>query len=251
MLYDCQNSPVKIDTVEIFTWSAGYFEISSREFAALAFRTYGEADVFCAGKHYSVTPGQLLYMPQGISYNAEYTDTEMIAIHFKTAVPDKEPEIYNLQHTEECELLFRDAHTLWKNKAPGYIPRTMSLFYTILAKVSENAENISLPQSFTNAVAIINAEFLSSSLSIGEICKKAAISETSLRELFRKHYKKTPVEYITDLRIEHARSLIASNTPIETAALMSGFNDPKYFSRVVFCSPKILHILFITSVKTL
>ncbi|MBQ3224580.1 MAG: helix-turn-helix domain-containing protein, partial [Oscillospiraceae bacterium] len=46
-------------------------------------------------------------------------------------------------------------------------------------------------------------------------------------------YKKTPVEYITDLRIEHARSLIASNTPIETAALMSGFNDPKYFSRVV------------------
>lgn len=233
MLYDCQNPPVKIDTVEIFTWSAGYFKIPSRGFAGLAFRIYGDADIRCAGKHYSVTPGQLLYMPQDISYDADYTDTEMIAIHFRTATTDKELEIYDLQKPKNVEVLFRDACTLWKNKEPGYLPRLMTIFYKILSEVSENETNVLLPKSFTDAIAIINVSFRSSSLTIGNICKEAAISETSLRELFRKHYKKTPVEYITDLRIEHARNLIASNVSVEEAAFQSGFNDPKYFSRVV------------------
>lgn len=62
--------------------------------------------------------------------------------------------------------------------------------------------------------------------------------------MFKKYYLKTPVEYITDLRLEYARNLISGNMPIEQAALGSGFSDPKYFARVVKknfgCTPKDL-----------
>lgn len=62
--------------------------------------------------------------------------------------------------------------------------------------------------------------------------------------LFQKYYDKTPIEYITQLRLEHARNLIACGMVIEQAAEKSGFNDSKYFARVVKkylgCTPREL-----------
>ena len=90
----------------------------------------------------------------------------------------------------------------------------------------------------------INLNFTSSEISVEDICKSSGISATSLRSLFNRHYKKTPTEYITDLRLERARNLIACGISVENAALDSGFNDPKYFARVVKnnfgCTPREL-----------
>ena len=63
-----------------------------------------------------------------------------------------------------------------------------------------------------------------------------------LRRLFKKYYDKTTIEYITSLRLEYARNLISNGMSIENAASESGFNDSKYFARVVKkqfgCSPR-------------
>ena len=59
------------------------------------------------------------------------------------------------------------------------------------------------------------------------------ICETSFRELFKKYYIKTPIEFITDLRIENAKGLISNGLSVEAAAYESDFNDSKYFARIV------------------
>ena len=50
------------------------------------------------------------------------------------------------------------------------------------------------------------------------------------------------MEYITKSRLESARNLISCGVPIAQAAEQSGFNDPKYFARVVKkhfgCTPR-------------
>ncbi|MBR7135445.1 MAG: helix-turn-helix domain-containing protein, partial [Bacteroidaceae bacterium] len=84
---------------------------------------------------------------------------------------------------------------------------------------------------FLDAVARINGSYTQSDLSISDICKAAGIGQTTFRQLFRQVYRKTPMDYVLDLRLDRARNLIAGGALVETAALESGFNDPKYFSR--------------------
>ena len=122
--------------------------------------------------------------------------------------------------------------------------KCLSVLYRILGMLAENEMQVSLPAHFTQAVRGLHEGFCRSQLRIGAVCKQAAISETVFRELFRKHYGKTPVEYVTELRLEYARGLIAEGIPVETAALESGFSDAKYFARVVRrkmgCTPRQL-----------
>ena len=100
-----------------------------------------------------------------------------------------------------------------------------------------------LPPHFLRAISYINANY-NSNITTATICAASGIGATVFRQLFKAHYRKTPVEYITELRLEHARNRIAGGVPIEQAAADSGFNDPKYFARVVKryfnCTPRDL-----------
>jgi two-component system response regulator YesN len=96
-----------------------------------------------------------------------------------------------------------------------------------------------LPEYFLRAVSCIQDHFTDHQLSIPGICKEAY-----LRTLFHQNYGKTPTEYITELRLEHARNLISCGASVEAAAGESGFSGPKYFARVVKkhfgCTPRNL-----------
>lgn len=233
MLYDGDNSVLNIQGVAHMQWSSGKFRISPRSFSALAYRIRGNAAITVAGKTYHVGPNDILYLPQHLAYTAEYSDTEMLVLHFVTAFDDAEPQVYTAANAEKLHKSFLRAHSLWQDKAPGYTAYIMAQLYNILGQVCEGAAVASLPSGFLKAIAYINANFRSNSLSVPQICEIAGISATSFRALFKRQYQTTPLNYITGLRLEHARNLISGGMPIEDAALESGFNDPKYFARTV------------------
>ncbi|MBQ1256926.1 MAG: helix-turn-helix domain-containing protein [Clostridia bacterium] len=244
MICNCNNPILSLVGVELVHWKASFFEIAPREYAALTFRVKGTASIKVDNKTYSVHENEVLYLPQGVAYTAEYDDNEILAIHFKTQSDDKEAEIYSLANSEEIHQAFLKAHEIWKNKEPGYEANVLSHLYWVFAKLCGNTLSEKLPPHFTKALSYINLHYKDSALCAGNICKNAGISQTTLRTLFKKYYQKTPTEYITQLRIEYARSLISCGTPIEQAAEKSGFNDSKYFARVVkkhlHCTPREL-----------
>lgn len=108
----------------------------------------------------------------------------------------------------------------------------------------EKKTEINLPTYFLKAISYINANYKNSALNVETICVKAGIGTTTFRKLFKNHYQKTPIQYITSLRLESARNLISCGISIENAAYESGFNDLKYFARVVKkyfnCTPREL-----------
>lgn len=233
MLYDNDNPITQLIGVERMNWTGGKFRISPRPFSALAFRISGTAAITVGGQEYHVGPGEILYLPQKLAYTANYADTEMLVIHFTTAFDDVAPQVCTVSDPEKLHRTFLRAHTLWQDKRPGYGFFVMAQVYHILGQLSEDAAVQSLPGGFLKAVSYINANFRSNSLTVPQVCRSAGISATAFRAFFKRQYQQTPVGYITDLRLEHARNLISGGMSIEDAALESGFNDSKYFARIV------------------
>ena len=244
MLYDGNNPILQIVGVEHMCWRGGVFNIRPRNYSALAFRISGNATITVGGKEYYIHSNNILYMPQNIAYKAEYTDTEMLVIHFVTLKNDSDVEVYSLQNVEQIYKLFLSTLDIWKNKEPGFHVYALSQLYMILGAILEKSTKTNLPQHFLDAISFINSNYRNSALNMDMICAEAGSSATVFRQLFKKYYQKTPTEYITSLRLEYARSLISNGVSVEIAAYESGFNDSKYFARVVKkhfgCTPREL-----------
>lgn len=246
MFFELENPIIEIIGVDHLEWSEQYCVVRPREHSALAFRIRGFGDIHYNDKQISVNTNDILYLPQNVGYSAKYGDTELIVIHFITQNSDDAAEVFSFDNTEKIYKLFLEALNIWQNKNIGYKIFTLSILYQIIGTIYKATQKHTLPKNYINAVSIINANYKDNSLSVKQVCREAEISETYFRKLFSEYYKKTPVTYINELRIEYARNLISGGVSIEKAAYQSGFNDPKYFSRVIKkhfnCTPRKLKL---------
>lgn len=244
MLYNGNDPILRILGVEHMRWSAGIFHVKPREHSALAFRIAGNAVIGSGEKEYYVNTNDILYLPQNMAYTAQYTDTEMIVVHFVTAQDDAEAEVYSFEDGQQIYKMFLRLLSLWKSREPGYAVYSMAQLYAVLGTILEKETKASMPEYFLRAISFINAHYKDSELTVDMVCAEAGIGATVFRQLFKGHYHKTPVQYITELRLEYARNLISRGASIENAAFESGFNDPKYFARIVKkyfgCTPRDL-----------
>ena len=244
MIYECKNPVTRIVGAAHMKWKESAFHAAPRSFSALTFKIGGTATITAGGKEYSVGPNEIFYLPQGLAYREVCNDTEILVIHFQTVSDDPEPEVYSFANTEQIYKAFLSAQILWQNKAPGYEAYVQSQLYYIFGKLCESDAHVKLPKSFLNALSYMNGNYTDNTLSIEKICSYSGISATALRLLFKQYYAKTPVEYLTELRLEYARNLITCGVSVETAAEKSGFNDSKYFARIVkkyyHCTPREL-----------
>ena len=246
LFFELENHISEIVGVDIIEWNEQHCTVMPREYSALAFRIKGSGVIYYNDTQISINTNDILYLPQNIGYTADYTDSQLIVIHFRTQNSDNIAEVFSFENTEKIYKLFLEALNIWQNKDIGYKISTISILYKILATVYKENQKHSLPQNFINAISLINSNYKDTSLSIKQICRDTQISETYFRKLFSEYYKKTPITYINELKIEYARNLIANGISIENAAYKSGFNDPKYFARTVKkhfnCTPRELKL---------
>lgn len=244
MIIDCQNAVTDLVNVEHMMWKAGSVHVKARNYAALVFRIRGDAVITAGEKTYEVNTNDVLYFPQGISYTASYTDTEILVIHFHTAVDDTEGEIYTPADPDQMYQLFLRARVLWRQKSPGYEAYVYACLYEIFGKLCETETADRMPDYFVRALSYIHTQYADRVLSVETICRYAGISATQLRLLFRKYYQKAPIAYVTQLRLDYARMLISCGASVAEAAEQSGIGDPKYLARLTQryygCTPREL-----------
>ncbi len=189
MLYEGNNPILQIIGVEHMCWEGGTFDVKAREYSALAFRISGNADIKCDGNEYHINTNDILYLPQNMKYSAEYTDTELLVIHFVTLKNDSDAEVYSLQNVEQIYKLFLSTLGIWKNKEPGFHIYTFSQLYMILGVILEKSTKVNQPQHFLDAISFINSNYRNGALSIDRICAEAGIGATQFRQLFKKYYQ--------------------------------------------------------------
>ena len=95
---------------------------------------------------------------------------------------------------------------------------------------TEKSINLALQDILTK----ITENFFDSSIDIGEILRKSGYAEDYIRAQFKAFTGKTPVEFLTETRINHACYLIdiyGTSLPLTEIAEKCGYTDYVYFSR--------------------
>ena len=92
------------------------------------------------------------------------------------------------------------------------------------------------PLSSVNALSHVMSfieKNISQPITIKDIANDAFLSPRQLQRLFQKYYKQTPMQYLQDMRMRNALTmLLKQKVSISEAARHNGFDDASYFTRV-------------------
>ncbi|GMG87356.1 AraC family transcriptional regulator [Biformimicrobium ophioploci] len=137
--------------------------------------------------------------------------------------------------TDRLELILSGPETVgWflTSKWPIYDPQGQVIGTFGISRSIDESETSAL--SYQDLRVPINyiGEHFASNISVAAIASACNISVSALERRFRKHLKKTPRQYINEVRLEHARSLLLkTRKSVGTIALETGFSDHSHFTR--------------------
>ncbi len=203
----------------------------------LIFHVSGDVTVFFDDLTLETHPGTVRFLPRGdtVRYEVDrHTPSECIDIYFETDRPAApEAFVVDSSKNERVERLFQKIFTTWVAKDDGYYHECIALLYNIFAELEKRryfpAEHF---QKIKPAVEMIHHVFLQHTPSTGQLSALCGISESYLKQLFRKKYGIPPKKYIIQLKINHACDLLRlGRYSITQIADLCNFTDVYFFSR--------------------
>jgi len=103
--------------------------------------------------------------------------------------------------------------------------------YGITRHLEKNFQVLSDIQAINAPVNFIKENF-TTDIKIQQLADVAFLSVSALERRFKKYLRKTPKQFINQIRLEHARRLlIETQLPISEVAFQSGFIEHSYFSK--------------------
>jgi len=144
--------------------------------------------------------------------------------------------IFPVSGGKECLYLFERIIRELQLKQPGFYSLTSLYMETLLAPF---ARSITLGSTHSAGNPIVEEAILHfhaeyhTPVSIQEYAASQGISCCWFIRTFKQHTGMTPVQYLTDIRINKAIELLDTGTfNIQEAAALVGYDNPLYFSRV-------------------
>lgn len=229
------NTSIKILEIKKMSWDKSNVYVSARPYHALAFRLKGKAIFEVSNFTVETNTNDVVLMPANTGYYARYPEkNEIIVIHFHT---DDTLDLKNYS-TNQADIiynLFKNALDIWLNKNKAYYYEAISKFYQILSSLDVlTQKNDATNEEFFKAIEYLNNNFTNPDISVEMLSEMAKMSSTYFRRLAIQNFNCTPANYILKLRLEYAEKLLSTGKyTINDVSYMSGFNDPKYFSRVI------------------
>ena len=230
-----KNMSIKITRAGSLRWNAHEANVAPRGYNALVYRLKGSGTLTGDGFSLDSNAGDVFFMPKDTPYFAKYHSyNEILYINFYSdiiALPENFP---NARDTKE---IFKKISAVWDKKEAGYAINSLSLFCDIMKVLMSRSfqSNKSKGEDlFEKSFLYIKENFKNPDLSIDSVIAASGISGTYFRRLFAEKTGCSPTEFLISERLKFAEQLLLSgNHSISEVALMSGFADANYFSRVV------------------
>ncbi|MCA9925143.1 MAG: helix-turn-helix transcriptional regulator [Anaerolineales bacterium] len=239
--------------VDFWIERAGEFHSKSGHYAAshlnhphtsqFYFHIDGDAEIEANGHVTAVFPGNVLAMPVGVPFH--YRSHGVIRYHW-FAIPDYWPEMMGSSNRvhwlawgfdAELESRFAEIREILILGKPGYALRAIGVFYELLARVVERTQpadhaESAYPESVRSAITYLRERY-TNPYDAADTAMAVGMSQSHLRALFEKWVGESPQKFHARCRIDEARRLLyQNNLNISQVALLVGFDDPRYFSRV-------------------
>ena len=115
-------------------------------------------------------------------------------------------------------------------KTLGLIIKEIIFNVSLIKSASDNVEMENLNPMVIAALDYINENLLTIS-SVSEIAKELFVTESYLYRIFKSELMTTPLKYITEKRLNIAKSLIMQGVQPTKACAQAGFNDYSTFYR--------------------
>lgn len=230
MLFNSDELTFQILNVDQFSHVAGFFCVEARPFAALSYRLSGSATFEINGSSFKSYPGNILYLPDGVDYSAEYTDGESIVVHL-LGCNYRQVEYYVLHNPRYLERLFIEMLEDWR--ATHRINRVKAAVYTLLQELEDDQVK-NYGAALSTCLSYLQEHFRDPMLKVSDLCRIGGISESVLYRKFQMYFAVSPKQYILRMRLNYAMQLLArGDESVRNISNLSGFKDEKYFSRII------------------
>ena len=157
----------------------------------------------------------------------------MIVIHFKSfSYHTNSIESFFPTESEKYRVLFTKILDCWNKKDISYKHDSAALLNNIFSELyKDNKKAYEYNSKIDLSIKYIEENCLKKSFSLQTAAEKSYISETHFRRLFKEEFGISPKQYVINLRIKRATSLIiAGYHTLKDISAMCGYEDYKHFS---------------------
>ncbi len=193
------------------------------------------------GNNMTILTNELLLIPPGIqhTFKSNVNSKAVIScIHFypNNKIRNLEIIVYNVRNDYEVRTIFRKMAGEFERREDFSVEIQKILirevFYRIKRSLNKKNYESDLPAKLLVAEKFIKRNY-QNQIDRKRIANTIGVTPEHLNFLFKKYLNKSPLEYLTMLRIEEARKLLReSSLNISEISLRIGYEDPLYFSRI-------------------
>lgn len=209
----------------------------NRSFNAIYLKLSGYTTYESGGVTHVSDPNHIVFLPKGSCYTVNFRELgECFRLEFDSRQEDSDIISIPIRHSSTFLNGMLKMENLWLFKKPGYLPRCMSILYSMLAQMDELTNSAYTPSSkmqlIEGALAHLEANYADAELAIGDLAQAAGISEVYFRRLFSEVYHTSPSRYLRHVRIERAKDLLTGDfSSIDEIAHLVGFSTIYHFSK--------------------
>ena len=220
-----------------FTFAKG-----EQDYHIVAMILSGSAKYRMNKKSFTVQAGDVLFFRQGTHYNAKVISQEPwehIVIAFRTHgdIDDFLPDgATRVSHGNRFGELFRQAYSVWSECGIGYKVQAKAILHQILFSLMQ--ENVSRMIGSNTALQALKAasdyveQNYREKITVEALANISGYSPSHFTRVFTKIYETSPIQYVNQVRIMHAKNLLRTGQyTIAQIALECGFSNVYYFSR--------------------
>ncbi|WP_251551677.1 AraC family transcriptional regulator [Neobacillus muris] len=224
-------------------------------YPSLWFITKGSGEIVMNGKKSELSPGKLVIFTPGMSCDKKSDSNDPLEIYFirftyagafekKEQWYFKHPEeihfplqgVYTIKNSTGVAFLFEEILSLSKRRGSAIAFKKKILFQELLLTLIQDFHSQTISKD-TKQVIEETIDYISHhyhrAITLSDLAKMAGLSNSHYSRLFKKYIGYSPIEYVTHLRIDRAKELLAhSDRRIKEVSLSVGYEDELYFSRI-------------------
>lgn len=219
-----------------------YVPAGEKPFVQLFWTISGEGRIRVDREEYTVTPCDVFYhLPyEPHDHQALFDGWEYRWVAFDGECAGRHMESYGYPRGSFAaggcpHDLFIRLELLMQEMTPLCWREMVSVIDAILAKAGGGGEDNSKEGKITaEIIRLCRENFADPELNVNAIADELNLDRSTIRRIFSERMKLTPSEYLSNLRLQHALSLLQQTLlPLSEIARQSGIPEPSYFCRFI------------------